>query len=246
MKLMTHVVVGYPSINGTIDIVKMMAAQGVDFIELQIPFSDPLADGPTIMKACEQSLANGTKVKDSFLVANKLSKEIKTPLLFMAYFNIVFKYGVKKFCRDSKNAGISGLIVPDMPIDEEPEEHFYEACRKNNLNNIQVVSPASTNKRIKMNAKIAKGFVYATTHQGITGAKDRLNPNFALYLKNLRNYFSIPIAVGFGISKREHMQLLKPHADIAVIGSAIIDVISSSEKENIVKNVANFIKGLML
>lgn len=246
MKLMTHVVVGYPSINKTIEIVKTMAAQGVDFIELQIPFSDPLADGPTIMKACEQSLKNGTKVKDSFSVAKLLSKEIKIPLLFMSYFNIVFKYGVEKFCFDSKEAGISGLIVPDMPIDEEHEEHFFRACKKYNLNNIQVVSPASTDKRLKMNVKKARGFVYATSHQGITGAKNKLDSHIVSYLKSLRNYFSIPIAVGFGISKSEHIRMLAPYADIAVIGSSIIDIISSSKKENIEKNVANFIKDVML
>jgi len=246
MKLMTHMVVGYPSIPATIDIVKTMAAQGVDYIELQIPFSDPLADGPTIMKACENSLANGTKVKDTFFIAEKLSSEIDTPLLFMAYFNTVFRYGVETFCKDAKSAGVSGLIVPDMPIDEEREEHFYEACRNNHLNTIQVVSPASTDRRLKKNVKVAKGFVYATAHQGITGAKDRLNPHFASYLKRLRNFFSIPIAVGFGISKREHLQLLAPHADIAVVGSAIIEVIHSSKKESIEKNVKNFIKGLMI
>lgn len=246
MKLMTHVVVGYPSINDTINIVKTMANHGADMIELQIPFSDPLADGPTIMKACEYSLAKGTKVKDSFIVSKELSKEIRIPLLFMAYFNTVFKYGVEKFCRDAKIAGIAGLIVPDMPIDEEKEEHFYVACKKYHLNNIQVVSPASTESRLKMNAKIARGFVYATAHQGITGAKDQLSSQVSSYLKKLRTYFSIPIAVGFGISKREHIQMLTPYADIAVVGSAIIDVISSSNKEDIEKNVANFIRDLML
>lgn len=245
IKLMTHVVVGYPSINDTINIVKTMATHGADMIELQIPFSDPLADGPTIMKACEYSLAKGTKVKDSFFVAHTLSKEIKTPLLFMAYFNTVFKYGVEKFCRDAKNSGIYGLIVPDMPIDEEREEHFYALCRKYDLNNIQVVSPASTDKRLKMNAEIAKGFIYATAHQGITGAKNTLSPNITQYLKKLRSYFHIPIAVGFGISKREHLQILTPYADIAVVGSAIIDIISSSEKGDIEKNVSNFIKNLI-
>ncbi|MBI3366275.1 tryptophan synthase subunit alpha [Candidatus Roizmanbacteria bacterium] len=246
MKLMTHVVVGYPTVKDTIEIIKTMASNGADMIELQIPFSDPLADGPTIMKACEQSLANGTKVKDSFSVATILSKEIKIPLLFMSYFNIVFKYGVEKFCRDAKNSGISGLIVPDMPIDEEQEEHFYALCQKYNLNNIQVVSPVSTDNRLKKNAKIARGFVYATSHQGITGAKDQLNPNFASYLKKLRNYFPIPIAVGFGISKKEHIQMLAPYADIAVVGSTIIDIISNSKKEDIKKNVANFLKDLII
>src|SRR3989338_1642801 len=125
MKLMTHVVIGYPTLIDTVKIVKTMADCGVDMIELQIPFSDPLADGPTIMRACEKSLENGTKVNDAFVLMKKLSGKVKIPLLFMAYYNTVFKYGTEKFCLDAKNAGAYGLIVPDMPIDEENQEHFY-------------------------------------------------------------------------------------------------------------------------
>src|SRR5882672_6789883 len=123
--LMTHVVIGYPSLKETVSLVKVMAEAGVDFVELQIPFSDPLADGATIMKACEASLANGTKVTDAFAVMQELSSLVMMPLLFMAYYNTVFAYGIEKFCRDAKKAGASGLIVPDMPIDEEEYEHFY-------------------------------------------------------------------------------------------------------------------------
>src|SRR5258708_6284881 len=109
--LMTHVVVGYPSLEETVSIVKTMADAGVDFVELQIPFSDPLADGPTIMRACEESLENGTKVKDAFSIMKQLSAEVSVPFLFMSYYNIVFRYGVDRFCRDAKTAGASGLIV---------------------------------------------------------------------------------------------------------------------------------------
>src|SRR6185437_11988552 len=136
--LMTHVVVGYPSVEETVMLVRAMAESGVDFVELQIPFSDPLADGPTIMQACEESLNRGTKVKDAFDVMRKLSKEVSIPLLFMSYYNIVFRYGVQKFCRDAKKAGASGLIVPDMPIDEEVHEHFYAFANKFGLRIIHV------------------------------------------------------------------------------------------------------------
>lgn len=243
--LMTHVVIGYPSLDATVQIVKAMAQNGADFIELQIPFSDPLADGVTIMRACEKSLENGTKVKDAFIVAKKLSSEVSLPLLFMAYFNTVFKYGIERFIMDSKQAGISGLIVPDMPIDEEANEHFFSACKKFNLYNIQVISPASTDKRLKKNAKIASGFVYCTARQGITGVKDELSPDLTSYLKKVRSFFSIPIAVGFGISKKEHVQSLSKHADIAVVGSAIIDIINTSKPFEIEQNVAKFLGNLM-
>lgn len=242
--LMTHVVVGYPSFDKTESIVITMAKSGVDFIELQIPFSDPLADGPTIMKACEKSLENGTKVKDAFTLANHLSKQIKIPLLFMAYYNTVFKYGVERFCKDAKTSGISGLIVPDMPIDEEGEEHFFSNCRKINIHNIQVISPASTDRRLKKNAEVASGFIYCTARQGITGIRKSLDPDIAAFLKKARNYFNIPLAVGFGISKKEHLKKLTPYADIAIIGSIVIDLISKSNKNTVEKNVKNFLISL--
>jgi len=245
MKLMTHVVIGYPSLEDTVKIIKTMVKCGVDMIELQIPFSDPLADGQTIMNACEKSLKNGTKVKDAFILMNELTKEIKIPLIFMAYYNTVFKYGTEKFCLDAKIAGAYGLIVPDMPIDEENQEHFYLYCKKYDLNNIQVVSPASTDERLKINAKVSNGFVYSTAHQGITGSKNELDTNLILNLKRVRKFFSVPIAVGFGISKRGHLEKLAPYADIAVVGSAIIDVINRSTKNNMDKNIKEFINNVL-
>lgn len=244
IKLMTHVVVGYPSLDETVEIVKTMAEKGVDLVELQIPFSDPLADGPTIMRACEKSLENGTKVKDTFVVMKQLSNQVSIPLLFMSYYNIVFKYGVEKFCQDAKNSGAYGLIVPDMPIDEENEEHFFSSCKKYNLHNIQVISPTSTEDRLKKNTKVANGFVYFTAHQGITGAKDELDPNLSLYLAKMRRFFKIPIAVGFGISKKNHLDMLSKYADIAVIGSAIINIINSSNTRNRQNKIKDFLDSL--
>ena len=229
LKIMTHVVVGYPSLEDTIRLVTTMEKAGVDMVELQIPFSDPLADGPTIMKACEASLARGTKVVDAFVVMEKLAKEVAIPLLFMAYYNTVFNYGVEKFCRDAKKAGCKGLIVPDVPIEEEENEHFIEMCKKHDLFNIRVVSPSSTDERLKKNAAVGTGFVYCTARQGITGVRDSLPADVTDYLKRVRKHFTIPLAVGFGISKREHIEALRDHADIAVIGSALIDEKNVSE-----------------
>jgi len=242
--LMTHVVVGYPSITETEKIVEIMAQTGVDMVELQIPFSDPLADGPTIMRACEDSLKNGTKVKDAFDLANRLSKKVSIPLLFMAYFNNVFKYGPRKFCIDAKKNGISGLIVPDMPIEEEDEEHFMKYCDEFNLHHIRVISPASTEERLKKNAAVADGFVYATARQGITGAKTTLDPNLINFLKRVKREFKIPLAVGFGISKKEHIKILKPYADIAVLGSVLIDIINKSQKSEMEKKIKKFLTEL--
>jgi len=243
--LMTHVIVGYPTLNETIPVVKAMEESGVDFVELQIPFSDPLADGPTIMKACEQSLAQGTKVKDAFEIATKLTKEVSIPILFMAYFNTVFRYGTEKFCKAAKKAGISGLLVPDMPIEEEDAERFLAFCKQNDLHAVRVVSPASTDERLIKNAKIAEGFVYCTARQGITGAQKELDPTIESYLQRVHAQINLPLAVGFGISKREHIMALAPHAEVAVIGSALIDTLHESTPRDRIKNVKAFLKPLV-
>lgn len=239
--LMTHVVVGYPDLEMTEKAVLQMIKSGADFIELQIPFSDPIADGPTIMRACEKSLANGTRVKDAFRIMEKLSESTDVPLLFMAYYNTIFRYGTEKFCIDAKKAGARGIIVPDMPIDEESAENFYKYCREQNLSNIQVLSPSSTADRIIKNVKIARGFVYFTARQGITGAKDSLDADIRNKIENIKKYTDLPIVAGFGISKPEHVAALKGISDAVVIGSAIIETINNSKKEEILKNISNFI-----
>lgn len=242
--LMTHIVVGYPSLAKTASLVCTMEKAGADFVELQIPFSDPLADGPTIMRACEESLSNGTRVSDAFLLMEELSRELSVPLLFMAYYNTVFRYGTKNFLRDAKRAGASGVIVPDVPIEEEDGEHFIRFCSYYDLANIRVVSPASTDERLKKNASVASGFVYCTARQGITGAREKLDPSIVTFLQKVRTFFTIPLAVGFGISKKEHLNALTPYADIAVAGSAFIDVINRSNKNNMEREVASFLKAL--
>lgn len=244
--LMTHVVVGYPSLEKTESLVRVMAESGADFIELQIPFSDPLADGPTIMKACEEALRSGTKVRDAFNLAHTLSKQINTPLLFMAYYNTVFKYGTKRFCQDAKESGISGLIVPDIPLEEEHEEHFIKYCQEAGLKNIRIVSPVSTVDRLKKNADVADGFIYCTARQGITGAEKELDSEIVEYLKQLRKYFKVPLAVGFGIANKERVNLIKNYADIVVVGSAIVDIISQSKPNNLIRKVQDFIKLLSI
>jgi len=243
---MTHVVVGYPSLAKTESLVKVMIDVGVDFIELQIPFSDPLADGPTIMRACEEALRKGIKVRDAFKLASSLSKQINIPLLFMAYYNTVFKYGAQRFCQDGKKVGISGLIVPDIPLEEEHEEHFIKYCKEAGLKNIRVISPVSTVDRLKKNAKVADGFIYCTARQGITGAQKELDPKIASFLKKVKKYFEIPIAVGFGISSKERVEQVRPYVDIAIIGSAIIDIINTSNGTEIEKDIEHLLSSLKI
>lgn len=243
--LMTHVIVGYPNLTDTSTIIQSMADSGkVDFIELQIPFSDPLADGPTIMKACEQSLQQGTKVSDAFEIMATASKAVAIPLLFMAYYNTVFKYGPAKFCSMAQKSGASGLIIPDIPLDEPEGVELATECEKYDLHLIRVVSPASTNVRLEKNAAVATGFVYATARQGTTGSRSEMSQNIEEYIARLKIHISIPIAIGFGISKPEHLQLLQGKADIAVVGSALIDAVRDVPSEKTEETVKGFIEKL--
>jgi tryptophan synthase alpha chain len=238
--LMTHVVVGFPSLKETREIVKRMAESGADFIELQIPFSDPMADGPTIMKANDIALANGVRLDDCLELMSDLSKEVDAALLFMTYYQMVFHRGVAKFCKQAKQAGAQGLIVPDMPLDEESHEHFMAEANKQKLSHIRLLSPTSTDERIKLNAKVENGFVYCTSRSGTTGAGQEIAPDLKAYLKRVKKYVKVPVAVGFGISKPEHLAALVGHAEMAVVGSAAIDCISNEG----VPAISKFIKNL--
>lgn len=222
--LMTHVVIGYPSLEETIERVKLMEAAGVDIIELQIPFSDPIADGPAITEANQQAIRNGVTVEDCIKLAHTLSKTISIPIQFIGYYNTVIHYGVEKFIADSVAAGIQGFTFPDLPFDEEPYEHFYATAHKNGLPVIQLISPLTTELRLQQIIAQAEGFLYCVARTGVTGTSTELPVDLADYLKRVRKYATLPIAVGFGISKPEHIQSLRGLADMAVVGSALLNI----------------------
>ncbi|HEX3081880.1 MAG TPA: tryptophan synthase subunit alpha [Candidatus Saccharimonadia bacterium] len=242
--LMTHVVVGYPDLAATAELVRTMVSAGADMVELQIPFSDPLADGPTIQRACEAALERSTRVADAFTLARELSGEVQAPLLFMAYFNTVFKYGVERFCRDAAAAGISGLIVPDVPLEADEHEGFSRAGAAAGVRVIRTVSPLSTPARLAKNAAAAGGFVYAMTRQGVTGTAGQLDPEVAAYLDTVRREFSVPVAAGFGISGPERFAAIAPHCDVAVVGSAVLDIVNAAAPAARADKVAAFIREL--
>ncbi len=225
--LMAHAVVGYPDLATTKKLVVGMEGAGVDLVELQIPFSDPLADGPTIQQACEQALASGTKVADAFAIAAELSKATTIPLLFMTYYNIVYKYGVEKFCKDAAKAGISGIIVPDAARESAEHEGLLAACERYSLYNIVTLAPTSTPERIAKNAAIAQGFIYCMSRQGVTGTKQGFDEELEPYLRRVRERTNVPLAVGFGVSSLERLRTVAPYADIVVVGSAIISELSA-------------------
>jgi tryptophan synthase alpha subunit len=243
-KLMTHIVAGYPTLAESEKLAYAMAKNGASFIEIQFPFSDPIADGNTIMEANQKALQNDITTQDCFDLFVKLKRKIKIPLLIMTYYNIAFRYGLEKFCKKASQIGSYGLIIPDIPIDEEKYESYLFLSKKYNLNPIQIISPLTSISRLKKISKVAKGFVYCVSSFGTTGEKKELNKNLKTYLSRVRKYIKIPIALGFGVSSREHVEQLKNEVDIIVIGSKILNVYNNSEKDKGIQNVASFLKSL--
>lgn len=228
--LMTHVVIGYKSLKDTRALVNMMAEGGVDFIELQIPFSDPIGDGPTIHRANTKALSLGIHVRDAFSLIKTLREKdkIDIPLFFMTYLNIPFTYGLEKFCKDSKDVGIDGFILPDYNLKLENVDHLNKICEKHNQILIRFASMDSTVEHLKFLANKADGFIYCFSTRGTTGAREELDSYLVKHLKKLRKYFKIPLAVGFGISSADHIKSLKGSADMVIVGSAIIKVFEES------------------
>ncbi len=243
--LMTHLVVGYPSLEQSRALALAMAEAGVDFIELQIPFSDPMADGPTLMRANQIALENGATVRQAFNLMRDLSNQAKIPLIFMTYFNIIFHFGTDKFCAEAAASGIAGLIVPDIPLDEEPQEHFIAAAEQHSLTAIRLLSPASNERRIRLNVSLAKDFIYFVSRKGITGAQSELDPKLQDHLKIVKKFSNLPLAVGFGISSPVQVAALKGRAEIAVIGSEIANVYDRAEKESGLDAVRDFLAGIV-
>ena len=251
--LMTHVVLGYPSLDESIEIVKAMSKAGVDLIELQIPFSDPMADGPTIMRANEEALREGVTPAQCMQAMGELSSKIETPLLFMSYFNIVFSYrsnsggksGIKCFLEEAQEAGAQGLIVPDVPP-EENREGYWTLSKKHNLIPVPLVSPLTSKKRLQTIASNAEGFVYCVSTTGTTGTRTKIPDTLPEYLKRVRRAFKLPLAVGFGISTAEQVNAVGEHAEIAIVGSAMIEQIRGhSSPEQRITAAGNFTEQLV-
>lgn len=239
IKIMTHVVAGFPDIKTSKKLIQTMADNGASLIEIQIPFSDPLADGPTITRANQHALDSGVTVRDCFLLAEEMSSHVDVPLLFMTYANIAYQMGLERFVEESAAAGISGLIIPDIPFDET-HMNYLDITRKQSLHPILVVSPDVTTDRLKTLSKKASGFIYTTLKVGITGAQKKIDPSGLKFIDTIRKTSKLPVAAGFGISSKEHINQLRGKADAAVIGSHLIELFRQGGLENI----ANFLSSL--
>lgn len=223
LKIMAHLVAGCPDMETTEQLLTVMARCGVDLVEIQIPFSDPLADGPTIAAANQVALESGVTPGACFRLAKKMAARVDMPLLFMTYANIPFSMGLDTFVKKSAASGIAGLIVPDLPLDEHGGE-YLEAARAHNCYAVPVVSPGSGDSRLKTILHGARGFVYTTLRVGITGARKEIDKGGLDFLDTLRAVTNLPVAAGFGISSAAMARQLVGRADAAVVGSKVLDL----------------------
>jgi len=236
--LMTHIVLGYPSFEDSYKIIAEMVKGGVDLMELQIPFSEPIADGPVILHANQESLEGGSTVQKCFDFADRVTREFNIPFLFMSYYNILFKYKVDRFVNKMAEIGIKGAIVPDLPPEEGKK--YIDTMGEKNLDPIFIFSPTTTSERMKYIASHGKGFIYCVARKGVTGADTTFTNRLDDYLSSCRKATDLPLALGFGVKDKADIDFLKGKADIAVLGSQTIRLI----KEEGVQAVGGFIKSL--
>ena len=236
--LMTHIVLGYPTFEDSFKIIKAMVEAGVDLMELQIPFSEPIADGPVILHANQKALAGGATVQDCLDFAQKVTHAFDIPFLFMSYYNILFKYGVHRFAAAMAERGLRGAIIADLPPEEGKE--YLTAMESYNLAPIFIFSPTTPDERMSYLASFARGFVYCVARKGVTGADTTFSEGLERYLARCRRATNLPLALGFGVKGKKDIDFLKGKADIAVIGTQTIRLIDTRG----IGAVADFMKSL--
>jgi tryptophan synthase alpha chain len=236
--LMTHIVLGYPSFEDCHRIVEAMVEAGVDLMELQIPFSEPIADGPVILRAGQRALENGTTVQACLDFAQEVVRRYDIPFLLMSYYNIPFKYGISSFAASMAKKGLQGAIIPDLRPEEA--QGYLEVLREHQLAPIFIFSPTTSDTRMEYIASFASGFIYCVARKGVTGANTNFSGDLAGYLGRCRRATSLPLALGFGVREKRDIDYLKGKVDIAVIGTQTIRV---AENRGI-GSVGDFIRGL--
>jgi tryptophan synthase alpha chain len=219
---------GDPDLDTTGKIVREMEKAGADLIELGIPFSDPTAEGPVIQGANIRALAGGVTTDKIFAFVKELRKDVKVPLVFMTYANVVFSYGIERFAAKCEEIGIDGIILPDVPHEEKDE--FAPICRAHGIDFISLIAPTSEN-RIAEIAKDAEGFVYVVSSLGVTGVRSEIQTDLSAMAAKIRENTKIPCAIGFGISKPEQAAKMSQFSDGVIVGSAIVKLIAQHGKD---------------
>lgn len=241
--LIPYVTAGDPDIETTKALVREMARRGGDIIEIGVPFSDPLADGPIVQRASQRALQGGTTMRKILRMVGELRPDVDAPLVLMTYYNPVFRYGEAAFVADALAAGVDGLIIPDLPPEEA--KTLIDLTSETPLDLIFLVAPTSTPERMASIAAASRGFIYYVSRLGTTGVRDRLSDDLRSMLAQLRSVTSKPIAVGFGVSTPEHVRLVAEMADGVVVASAILKLIEDlPDRSKVLEPVGGFVAEL--
>jgi tryptophan synthase alpha chain len=242
--LVAYLTAGDPDLATTRDIALAAIDNGADVIELGVPFSDPLADGPVIQRASERAVARGTRLSDVLALAKEL-REARPGcgLVLFSYLNPVVRMGLKPFCAAAKDAGADGVLLTDMIVEEAGE--YLAAMQVNDLAPIFLAAPTSPDVRLKAIAAASKGFVYAISRVGITGTRETVASDAPDLVARLRQFTRLPIAVGFGISNEEHVRAVGEFADAAIVGSALVALIEKTPPQDAAKAVGEFVARLL-
>lgn len=245
MGIIPYLTVGFPSIEDTMNMVPALAEGGADIIELGVPYSDPLADGTTIQRSSFQALLNGVNLKKCLDVCKDLRLNgLTTPLVLMGYYNPILRFGLKEFSLSCKENGVDGIIVPDLPFEESWP--LKKECQENEISFIPLLAPTSTDIRIEKTCQNADGFIYCVSLTGVTGARQEMGSSVPEFINRVKKYAKVPIAIGFGISQRQHVESLSTIANAAVVGSALIDTIEKTptpDRREVVKSFISDLKG---
>ncbi len=242
--LVCYLTAGDPSVELTRDIVLEMEKNGADIIELGIPFSDPMADGPTIQLASERALANGTTIHDVIELAKEIRKQSEIPIILFGYYNPFFTYGLEQFTKDAKDAGVDGILVVDLPPEESGE--FKKYLDENGLNLIFLLAPTSTEKRISLISENAGGFIYLVSVTGVTGSRPGMEYSLSSLTKDIKQRSGIPVGIGFGVSTPEQAKDISQYADAVIVGSAFVRIIekNGSNRDILLKEIGEFTNSL--
>lgn len=234
--------VGYPDLAASLDAVEAMAALGVDGFEIGMPFSDPLADGPTIQAATQQALENGVTVRTCLQAVRELRERgVTQPMLLMGYLNPLLAYGIDAFVRDARQAGADGLIIPDLPPEEA--ELLAEACQGAGLALVFFLAPTSTEARIRLVAERARGFIYVVSVTGVTGTRSALPEELRAFIARVRAQTDQPLVLGFGIKTPEHVRVVSELVDGFIVGSALVG--AAGEGVDAVRELADSLRGAL-
>jgi len=241
--LVTYTTAGDPDLGRSADILKSLDRAGADVLEVGVPFSDPLADGPVIQRATERALAAGTTLAGVLDLVKSVRDDVKAPIVIFSYANPLLRMGLAEFARRAAAAGVDGVLALDLPIEEADE--FRSALAAHGLDTIFLLSPTTTDARIKKAAELGRGFLYGISRLGVTGARDRVASGAEAMVRRIRQHTTMPIALGFGISRPEHVAEVGLYADAAVVGSALVSLIAeASGSPRLLEQVESYVRDL--